>query len=316
MKREIPLTRPATLGVLHAGELGTSFARLASELGFRIVSTADQRGPRTRARLKEAPIQVVADVTEVIRASDVVFSFVPPSAAIQAAREFIDRLPANQAPPCFVDMNSISPASMAEIESLCDDRDVELVDGAIHGLAARLRDQGSIYLSGPNACRLAELLAPWPRVQVVGERIGQASLFKMLLGGVSKGLMSLFLELGLAARSAEMLDEFWRELGEFYPGLVTVLSRLAPTYPRHAPRRAGELAELNRALTDLDLRPGLAREAQRLMTLVGQTSVCQPEPYAEYATPSPLEWIEALYPENPLQGQAAVRIAAQPKPTP
>ena len=95
-------------------------------------------------------------------------------------------------------------------------------------------------------------------------------LLKMLMSGVSKGITALFLEMGRAASEAQMLDEFWDSVVQFYPGFTSAVERMLPTVPRHARRRAGEMGELADTLANLSLPPGLMLEFQRLYADVGR----------------------------------------------
>lgn len=97
-----------------------------------------------------------------------------------------------------------------------------------------------------------------------------ASLLKMLLGGFSKGLVALFLEMSAVARQAGMLEDFLPVFSRYYPGVEEVLARLLPTYPRNARRRATEMEELSRTISWLGLRPGIVSETRLLLRTLGE----------------------------------------------
>src|SRR2546428_92476 len=82
-------------------------------------------------------------------------------------------------------------------------------------------ERGVIYLSGPAAGHVAPLFGSVVRTRVLGEQPGLASTMRMLVSGVSKGLVALFLEMGLAARQAGLLPELLDCYRDAYPGLMS-----------------------------------------------------------------------------------------------
>ena len=91
------------------------------------------------------------------------------------------------------------------------------MDAAVNGLAHNAASSGTLFLSGPRAAEVARLFAGTMRVQELGSEPGSASAMKMLLGGLSKGLCALFLELALLAREQGMLGRCWRRAAESTP---------------------------------------------------------------------------------------------------
>ena len=119
--------------------------------------------------------------------------------------------------------------------------------------------------------RLLPLLPAGLHVVDLGRQTGQASLMKMLIGGLSKGLCTLFLELVTAAQQAGVAREFLTQTREFYPGVYAVAERLAPTVARHAARRADEMAELAATLGALGLSPELILAVRSRLIHLHQT---------------------------------------------
>jgi hypothetical protein len=188
--------------------------------------------------------------------------------------------------------------TVTRIERMLTTRGIAFVDAAIRGLASRLSQQGTLYVSGIAGRRLVDLFGGTFRVKFLGDRPGLASALKMLTSGMVKGMAALFLEMGLAARETELLDEFFADCRQYCPGLMEVMERLLPTYPCHARRRAQELEELERMLHVLGLRPGLVSEARRLTTALAELNLPS-EP--ESAGPSLGDLIELITLNNPLR---------------
>ena len=162
-------------------------------------------------------------------------------------------------------VNSVAPAPAAEVGRVAAGAGADFVDAAVLGLASRLRGQGVLFLSGEQAPRVAALFEGSVRVRLVGEAPGRASALKGALAGLNKGLAALFFEVGVAAHEAGLSAPFLEECAAFYPGLMEVIDRLAPTYPLHAGRRSEEMAELERMEASLGLAPRMARAARQVI---------------------------------------------------
>lgn len=254
--------RPApVVGVLYAGEMGSSLGRVLIGDGLRVVTTTEGRSPRTARLCREAGLEELPSLAEVVRAADVVISVVPPSAALQSARDYAALAHLAPAGRLYVDANAVSPATAEAMGRVLAEAGVDYVDAAVNGLASRLTAGAVVYLSGTRAPEVARLFGRTLRVQVVGDAPGKASALKGALAGLSKGLTALFVEIAVAAREAGVGDFFLERCRAYYPGVMEVVERMLPTYPRHATRRAEEMAELDEAITALGLRPDVVRAA-------------------------------------------------------
>lgn len=297
-------TQPATVGILFPGEMGIAVAKLLMNRQIHVVTTLEDRSERTGQFAEAAGLHIVDSLADVAAISDIVISLVSPAAALEVATRYAlckSRLPTS---PLFVDANSISPRTAQRIGKRIRAAGADFVDAAIHGLASRLRDHGTLYLSGFRSEQVAALFGSSLQSVNLGDEIGTASMLKMLMGGFSKGLVSLFLEMALAAQKAGLLFEFLGGCQQYYPGVMTILERLLPTYPRHALRRADEVAELKRTMRRLDLRPGVIRETERLLRSLGGSNLQrrhEERQSTNAAAPSIAELIEIISQDNLLQ---------------
>ncbi len=234
-----------TIGLLYPGEMGASIASVLRAGGPTLVTTLRDRGGRTAERSAETGIEVLDSLADVARRANVIISLVPPAAAMDVAESYA--AVANLAPAgaIYVDANSISPESAVAISEVVAAKGIRFVDAAINGLAKNLTTGGTLFLSGSRADDFASLFEGSVRVRVLGGEVGAASTMKMLLGGLSKGLCGLFLELALVADRRGMLGEMLEATQEIYPGMRTVVDRMLPTYAEHSVRRATETRELN-----------------------------------------------------------------------
>jgi 3-hydroxyisobutyrate dehydrogenase-like beta-hydroxyacid dehydrogenase len=228
--------------------MGSTFAKLLAANGFRVVTTLEGRSLRTRRLCHDAGLNVLDSVGQVLQCADILFSFVPPGAALQVAGNVAVLVKDESRPSLYVDANSISPATAAKISELLRVERVDFVDASIRGLASQLKETGVLYLSGARAEEISDRLGSMMRVKVVGDAPGQASALKMVLSCLPKGLIGLFSEAMLFAREMGLLDEAMEICNEFYPGVMDVVKRMLPTYPQHAARRSEELQELEETM--------------------------------------------------------------------
>jgi 3-hydroxyisobutyrate dehydrogenase-like beta-hydroxyacid dehydrogenase len=244
-----------TIGLLYAGEMGAALAAALRARGARVITTLEGRSPRTAARCRAAGIEVLNSLADVVRESPVVICLVPPHAAEQVADSYCEF--AGLAPPgaIYVDANSTGPESAQSLIANLSRHGVDFVDAAINGLAKNLSGGGTIFLSGARATGVAHLLEGATRVWVLGRQPGRAKTMKMLLGGMSKGVCALFVELARLARRREMLPEMIEAMSRIYPGIAALIERMLPTYARHAPRRAAEMYELEQTVIASGIEP-------------------------------------------------------------
>jgi 3-hydroxyisobutyrate dehydrogenase-like beta-hydroxyacid dehydrogenase len=253
-----------TLGILYPGEMGAALAAVLRAGGARVVTTLRGRSPQTAHRCRDAGVEILDSLADVVRQSEVVFSIVPPRAAEEVAGAYCEH--AHFAPPrvVYVDVNSIGPELAASLAARVERRGAAFIDAAINGLAKNLGKSGTLYLSGRRAAEIERLFAGAVHVRLLGDEPGRASAMKMILGGLSKGVTALFAELAVLADRSGMLDEATREASRIYPGITEVALRMLPTYPAHAARRADEMRELERNANTAGLQPCVIAAVRRL----------------------------------------------------
>lgn len=246
----------ATVGLLYPGEMGASLARLLVDRGVRVVTTLAGRSERTSRLARDAGLSARPSLGDVVRESRLVLSLVDPAAACQVAQAF-SAAAADAAPPgaIYVEANSIGPELAREIGAGIAAAGLDYIDGSINGPAKNLATGGTLFLSGPRADEAAEMLGVAVRTRVLGREIGQASAMKMLLGGMTKGVCGLFLELATVAHRRGMLAEMIEACTMIYPGITVLIDRMLPTYTRHADRRATEMRELERTARNSGVEP-------------------------------------------------------------
>lgn len=282
LRNQSPAGQPATattIGIIYPGEMGSALGSLFAAAGFRVVTTVDGRSERTRGLAHRAAMHTLPSLADVVEEADVLLSLVPPEAAVEVARQACS-YGLGKPNAIYVDVNSVSPETALSVAEIVGRHGWRFVDGAIHGQAARLPQHGRLYLSGAGAGELARLWHGLLDVHVLGDEPGRASALKMLMSGVSKGLVALFVEMALTAEATGLLDEFLENCRSFYPGVSDPVARMLPTYPRHAVRRAQEMREVAAMARDHGLRPGMVAEAGRLIAGLSESdfSSCLRDP--------------------------------------
>ena len=256
--------RATTVGVLYPGEMGAAVCAVLRHRGVPVLTTAEGRSDATVARAAGCGAEVVPSLVRLVGRCDVVLSLVSPSAAEDVAQAYCNL--ARLAPPAaiYVDANSVGPAKAAAMARRVEAAGRSFVDASINGLARNLTTGGTLYLSGARSADVAALFGDGIRVRVLGDEPGRASAMKMLLGGVSKGMCALVAELALLAQRQGMLDDLLGAMAQTYPGVMTVLNRMLPTYGRHAQRRETEMSELLATAQDSGAAPLVIEAVQRL----------------------------------------------------
>ena len=269
----------STIGILYPGEMGASFGKLLCEAGFRVITTAEGRSPRTRRLCYESGLSVLGSLGEVLERSDVVISLVSPGAALSVARDVAAKIDGSSRSLLYIDANSISPMTVTRIsEALCS-ATVDFVDASIFGLASQLRQRGTLYLSGSRAKELSSQFEPIMRVKVAGDMPGQASAIKMIVSGIPKGLSGLFIETMLFAQDMHLLDEAIEACDEIYPSIMEVIRRMLPTYPQHAARRCEELQEVEETMLISGLTPRIVRAVREVTSALASADWPNHDPH-------------------------------------
>ncbi len=260
----MPSTTPnpePTVGILYCGDMGSAFGKLLHEGGRRVVTTCEGRSRATQDQALKSGVEILPGLDDVVAQSHIVFSLVLPSSAVEMARQYASRHQLRPPNSVFVEANSIGFETLERIERLMAEQNVPLVDASFNGSAHRLRDHGVLHLSGPEAQSVASICTGLVRVSLLGARVGSATLTKLMLSVLAKGLAGLFLEVGVLAERADMLESFLGSCRLFYPDLLTAAERMLPTYPRHAARRVGEMRDIEQLGRAFQLRLGMTHEA-------------------------------------------------------
>ena len=129
---------------------------------------------------------------------------------------------------------------------------------------------------------------------VLGDRVGQASAFKMLHAGVNKGRAALMIELLVTAYTAGIYEQVMDKYRIEFPELVKWLGCELIGTPFRAGRRGDEMAELARFVEKEGYTPHMARASWKVLKMVDDLDLRSQYSDADEARWSPKDVIGIL----------------------
>ncbi len=250
------------LAFIGFGEAGPLLAKGLLGAGAAAVSAYDVLvdDPATRdawvAKAGTVPARASVSPAEAVGDADLILSTVTSERALEAATAAAPHLRAGQ---LYLDLNSCSPGKKVKASKAVEAASqARYVDVAVMDTVPGRGHKVPMLLAGPAAQEAAERLAPFGmNLEVVGDRVGQASTIKMARSVFMKGLEAILCESLVAADRAGVADRVlasiqgtfpdldWRRLATYHMGRMAL----------HGRRRAVEMDSVADTLTDLGLEP-------------------------------------------------------------
>ena len=255
-----------TIGIMSIGEMGYHWAQLIRRGGGEVLTYDKDRSDVTRERAHNAGVKSVKSLAQLCQECDLIVSIVVPSSAPRIAANIASAAKkSGRTDLVYLDANAISPMTAEKISAVVSAARVHFADGCIIGSAAKMDKGAVVYVSGAQANRLEALRSYGFAVEVLGSAVAQASAFKVVYAGLTKGLQGLFVELLIGARSFGLLDEIMKRYEESFPGLLDKVSGSIVGLRLHARRRAEEMDELKRTFAHHGKKSLMAPAAQRVL---------------------------------------------------
>jgi len=230
-----------TVALLHPGNMGATIGAAAATSGARVIWVSHQRSKATQERAKQAGLIDVENLSNAVRASDIVLSVCPPHAALELAKSVAQQ----KFSGIYVDANAVSRATAEQIGDIVTKAGAIFVDGGIIGAPVKKAGTTRLYLSGPRATEVAELFsASMLNARAISERPGAASALKVAYAAWTKCTDALVLAIcALAAHEGvdQALLEEWRIS---QPDLERKSGRAAAMAAPKAWRYVGEMEEI------------------------------------------------------------------------
>jgi hypothetical protein len=230
------------VGLLHPGEMGAAIGGALLAAGHEVLWASDGRSEATRARANL--FSDAGTAAELAERSDVVFSVVPPQAALELAESL---------PPfsgIFVDANAISPATAARVGSAVE----RFVDGGIVGGPPAPR----LYLSGAEATGVAAL---FDGSRVATQVVANASAVKCAYAAWTKGSGALLLAIRAFAQAEGIWEPLKEEWSRSQPQLAERLAAAERSAASKGWRWVAEMEEIAAAFAADGLPPGFHEAA-------------------------------------------------------
>lgn len=257
------------IGFIGFGEAGYHLAKglrgegLTHLSAYDIHSRTPGRGEKIRTRAADANVALVESPEDLVRSSDLLFSVVTASSAVEAAGQ---NAPFLQARHYYADLNSVSPETKRAIELVIVRSQGRFVEAAVMAPVPRYGHRVPMLLGGRHACGLADLLGPvGMRMEVISDEVGRASAVKMCRSILVKGLEALMLECLLGATRYGVDEQVFASLDESFPGMDwnRQAGYLASRVLEHGERRAREMEEVGVTLRDVGVEPIMSEATVR-----------------------------------------------------
>lgn len=247
-----------TVGLLHPGAMGAVVGGLLRTSGHDVAWCAHGRSAESRARADRADLRERPDLRELVAASDVIVSVVPPHAALDVAREVADL----GFRGLYVDANAVSPDRSREIGRVVAQAGARYVDGGLVGPPPTRAGTTWLHLSGPDAPEVAALFAGTVlATNVVSDEVGAASAVKMAFAAWTKGSTALRTAVLAYAEATGVGDELEAQWEQLEPGFWQEGRERATRVTAKAWRFEGEMREIADAFEDEAVPGGFHRTA-------------------------------------------------------
>lgn len=234
---------PPIVAVIAPGMMGSAVAKRLSTAGLEIRTLLAGRSAESRERAAAAGMRDVAPGQ--VADADFILSIVPPGQALGLAERLAPALRAASRKPIYVDCNAVSPETVLRVAHVVRETGAGFVDGGIIGPppepdSSRTR----IYLSGPDAGKVALLERYGLSMPIQPGPVGAASAMKMSYAGITKGFTALGATMMLAAMRAGTADALVAEMSVSQPQLLKWLTTQMPRMHGKAYRWVAEMQEI------------------------------------------------------------------------
>ncbi len=229
------------------------------------------------SRCHALDIENCGSVGDAVAGAELVLCTVTADQAVNAAETAAGHLERNA---FWCDLNSCAPSSKRRAAEIVEAEDGRYVDVAVMAPVHPKRNLTPLLISGPNADAIKPLLDELPMAaRIVKGDVGTASSIKMIRSVMVKGLEALTAECVLAAVAASVEDEVLSSLMRSHPG-TDWPARAAYNFERamvHGARRASEMEEVAKTLTDLGLPDDMALATVAWQRRISDTGLTPPD---------------------------------------
>ena len=254
---------PPIVAVIAPGMMGSAVAKRLTSAGVQVRTSLAGRSAATLARAHAAGMTDAADA-QLVQA-DFILSIVPPGDALALAERLAPAMRDATRKPVYVDCNAVSPSTVLRIDQVVRESGATFVDGGIIGPPPDVDSTRTrIYLSGPDAGKVAALQQYGLSTPIQPGPVGAASAMKMSYAGITKGFTALGAAMLLAAIRVGTADALVAEMKVSQPALLKWLTTQMPKMPGKAYRWVAEMEEIATFVGEDQTGSGFYETAARL----------------------------------------------------
>ena len=188
------------IGLIGFGKVSQNLVRLIRSESIAFITSDQNRSSKTVENIKRSNVEILDDFIEVARESDILISANSPANALEVAEKY-----GGYANGIYLDLNNVSPDTTLKISKHARN----LVDGAIIG---KIDSKNPLlYLSGEKSDELLFLNDHIETVKI-SDRIGDASILKMIRSSYTKSVSALLIESYGLAQKYGLDEEFFNTL--------------------------------------------------------------------------------------------------------
>ena len=266
-----------TVALLHPGNMGATIGAAAATSGARVVWASHQRSQATQDRARQAGLVDMENLTNAVRASDVVLAVCPPHAALDLARSVAE----HNFRGIYVDANAVSRSTAERIGETVTKAGASFVDGGIIGSPVRRAGTTRLYLSGARAPEVAELFSKsMLDARAIGAEPGAASALKVAYAAWTKCTDALLLAIRALAAREGVDGALLKEWALSQPDLERRSLRAAAVATPKAWRYVGEMKEIAATFEGAGLPSGFHLAASDIYERLAPFKNCTDRPPA------------------------------------
>jgi len=266
------------IGFMTPGDMGQAVAMQLKAKGFTVCTALGKRSERSRKMAAEVGLIDVGSIAKMTAECDLIMSVMNPGAGLEFATEAAAAIKGQSNKPVFIDCNAVAPDTMFEIDKVIRAAGSRCLDGGIIGGPPRGGVKTNLYVSGPGAADLKQLENEFLRVNILTEKLGDASAVKMCYSAFNKGTQGVMLQTLMAAKRLGVYDIVEERLlgtrAEAYNGMMKDLPKLPPKAYRWVP----EMYEIARTFEGVGMTPRIFQGEADMFELVAATKLGKETP--------------------------------------
>ena len=253
--------------MLAFGEMGAGIAAALTRAGIRVVGALNGRSHISRERAIKAGVDDLADLGELVRQSEIVFSIAPSNVAVELAQHVAELASRSRRDLIFVEANPVSKEKLERIVSAFESSQVNLVDAFIIGLPPNENRRPTLLVAGQDLEPLMSLDSIDFDIAVIDDCVGRASAVKVTQDALSKGVNAFLTLVFLAAERQGILDTFVDVVSRSQPDLLARAKRSIPWIAADVDRFISEMDTVKEMLDGFDLPSGFASAAREILEI-------------------------------------------------